>query len=226
MSTLPLRVAALLALLLALLSGCDAHAEDKAAIRLTMRQIEDANLASDGQMAASLFTAKSIERYPRLIQLAIHGTRSQLEALDAWDLDEVLRIRLLGNRKDYENLGAREYVAYATSKGWYVLPDYEYVELDRIAVNGDTGSAREVYTGEATGFRLRFERENGVWKFDEESWRQGYNDTIAELADDEGLTIAEYLLAELEASTGKTAPPDIWGPAVNPVGAFNPRGNR
>jgi hypothetical protein len=200
------------ALTMVVLLGCDKQAPEKEAIRLSWRRIDQANEGKDGEAAASLFTAASIERYGPLIKLGLDGKKKELEGLDAWDLSEVFLMRMCATRKDLENLSPREYVVYATSQGWYVTGESQTAEPSRIRITGDKATVHFYDGGEPTGETGRFVREDGVWKWDEESWRAGFNSYVRLSAAEEGVTIPEFLIADIEGRTGRTAPRNIWDP--------------
>lgn len=192
--------------------GCDAQAEDKEAIRASWETIDEANKSSNGEVAAAHFTSGSLARYPRLIKLALDGKKAELDKLDAWDLSEVLRMRTLSTRKDLEGLDGRAYVVYATSKGWYSWGDGPPEECRGIRIAGDSAVVYFYSEGEQTGESGRFEREDGVWKFDEESWRPTFNGYVREAAMEEGVTMPEFLISLIEEQSGVTPPATIWSP--------------
>jgi len=197
------------------LSACEKDGPDQEEIRGLVDRIDDANQNRNGEAAAASFTASSIARYPRLIKLALDGQRRQIEALDAWDMSEVLLMRTMARRKDIKDLDGRAYVVFATGRGWYRQDDPPTVELRSIRIlrGGNEALARAIYNGDTdTAETLRFAREDGVWKLDEESWRPSFNQYIRERAADDGISIVEAILQEIEEQTGTTPPATIWNP--------------
>ncbi len=197
------------------LGACEKPNPETQAIRAVFASMVQANLNSDGETAAAVITASSSERYPPLVRLAINADRAELERLDAWDLSEVLLMRLLGTRGELEGLDGRGYVAFAAGRGWYAIDPGVEQTVDRVRVSGDTATARLLIDGEPTESFFTFRREDGVWKFDEESWRADYNAYIAEGADEAGVSIPEYIVQTLEEDHGREAPPSIWVPMKN-----------
>lgn len=199
---------------LAFLSACDKDAPDKEEIQAVVDRIDEANENSNGEAAASLFTAESIARYGPVIKLGLDGKRKEIEALDAWDMFEVFLMRTHARRKDIQGLDPRSYVVYATSKGWYSGGDTTRSELRRIRImrSGEEAIADVYFDGEDAHTKLRFLREDGVWKLDENSWRAPFNRSIREMASDYEVTIPEAVMQLVEEQTGKKPPPTVWNP--------------
>ncbi len=208
--SVPLAVAS--AVFLVPVTGCDKEAPEKEAIRLSWKRIDQANESKDGEGAASLFTASSIERYGPLIKLGLDGKKKDLEGLDPWDLSEVFLMRVCATRKDIEKLSPRDYVVYATSQGWYATGESQTAEPGKIRITGDKATVHFYDEGKPTGETGRFFREDGVWKFDEESWRPEFNSFVRVSAREEGVDVPEFLVSMIEDRTGKTAPKNIWDP--------------
>ena len=204
----------LLGTFLACLAGCDAHAADKEEMQSVVDRLDEANESGNGQAAAALVTAESIARYGPVLKLGLDGKRKEIEALDAWDMTEVFLMRTLSKRKDLKDLDARGYVVYATSKKWYATGDSTPTELRRIRLlrSGDEATARVYYDGEYSGAILRFLREDGVWKLDENSWRGTFNRYIAEMASESEVSIPEAIMQMIEEERGTKPPPTVWNP--------------
>lgn len=200
------------ALVLLAQSGCDKDAADKQAIRATYQRIHEANQGWDGETAPSLFSASSIARYERLLNQGLDGRKAELERLDPWDLSEVFLMRIRATRKELEGLSARGYVVFATSKGWYRQSEAFIDEPRRIRINGDRATVHFYFEGEPTGDKGAFVREDGVWKWDEESWRVGFNAYARAEAEGMGVPVHEYLVSTIEEESGKKAPANIWLP--------------
>ncbi len=193
-------------------ASCDEYAEDKEEIRENWAKMIAARDAKQGEVAVSLITAESIAAYERLLKLALDGKKQEIEQLDAADLWEVLVIRICGKRKDLEKLTPREYFVHATNQGWYVSTEPVTIEPGKIRINGDRAFVHFYDGDEKTGETGVFLREDGVWKWEEESWRAGVNAYARAMADEEGVTVAEFLVSEIEADLGKTAPRNVWMP--------------
>jgi hypothetical protein len=200
------------ALTVVALVGCDKEAPEKDAIRLSWKRIDQANESKDGETAASLFTASSIERYRPLIKLGLDGKKKDLEGLDAWDLSEVFLMRICATRKELEALDPRAYVVHATSQGWYVTGESQTAEPGKIRITGEKATVHFYDGSKPTGDTGTFLKEGGVWKWDEESWRAGFNTYARLSAAEVGVTVPEFLIADIEDRTGKTAPKNIWDP--------------
>ena len=195
-----------------LLGGCEQQAADKEGIRSVMVRIAEAYDARDGETVASLFTAESLARYGRLVQLGLNGSRNDVLALNAWDVREVLSMRLRAKRKDLKDLDPRAYVVYAVSHGWYDVQEPTLYELRFIRVRGDEADADLYYNDVEMSKGCGFMREGGVWKFDQGARARAYSRGIDARAAQEGVPVAELLLRRLEEITGIEAPPTIWDP--------------
>ena len=164
------RVLSLVAVLAALvfLAGCDSRAEDRGALVDVMEAIDDCNNRADGKAILELVTRESVERYGELVRLGLDGTREEVLTRGPNDQLEILRMRARAKRSELEKLSPRQYVAFATSRGWYRQPESDRgtTSLREIRFGPSGATAEPVLDGEPVGERIRFVEEDGRWKLD------------------------------------------------------------
>lgn len=223
-------VAAVVFLGLALpgLTGCDKHAEDKAAVRLVWEQMENAYQMRDGVAAVSLMTARSFPYYERLMRIAVGGTRDEIRALTAIERMGVLMMRHRAGAVDMANLGGdgRGYVRMSTQNGWWESEDRDWIRLGEVVIDSDYARARVIEDGVKTGYWYQFVREddsgqpspNGIWKLDDPESDVFLNAMIARQAQAEGMSEDDFLIAWEEEDTGSVVRRDIWDKPPGKVG--------
>lgn len=172
------------------------------------------NNESNGKAIVELYTSRTFEHYDVLLRFALDGTAQQVRALPPIDKCEVLRMRLLGSRSELARMNGRQYVEYATSKGWYVTPpEYRTPLTLRSFKFGKDDATAELYDdGEATGVRLRFQFEDGRWKYDEHYSTPQWDALWRRAAREEGSSEDEFVVGELEFLYERDVPDSIWNP--------------
>lgn len=187
---------------------------EAAAVRRGFAVYEAALRSRDGAGAVGAVTANSLAYYDRIRKLALSGTRDELAALDGTE-----RMLVLGMRRDaplelLTEASAGGLVAHAVSEGLISDRGAVKTELGEVEVDGDVALAAIVVDGTPTEGRLRFVREDDVWKFDLEYAMRTSFGLIAVLAERTGLSEDEVIF-RLMAQGGAGEPgPEIWTPPV------------
>lgn len=194
--------------------GCDPHAEDKRQIQKVSDDLDFYNNTRNGAQVVNLFTAETFEHYDRLIKLGLDGTPQQVRSLPPLDKMEVLRMRMRSTRSELSKMTGRQYAEYATSAGWYQTPpeDQVQIRLIRFRFSGNNATAEAQLDRWKTGARMRFEKQDGVWKMDEPSSMAAWDAVYRDLAADEGMTVDEFLFEWLEDEIGRPVPESVWQP--------------
>jgi hypothetical protein len=208
-------LAGLLVLLGALLLvGCDRHAADKAQIRQTHASVNACNDNSDGAGMLPLMTEKSFAYYDRLRQIALDGAADKVRGLDPADRLEVLTVRARAKRADIAKLDGRGYVKFCTAQGFYATApeDRGTSTLRSFKFGNDTATAEMVEDEEPTGIRLRFVREEGAWKVDEEHNMTELSRFLERSAAKAGVSTDRICEMILEEKLDGEVPQSVWQP--------------
>lgn len=197
-----------------LLAGCNENADDIADIEQVWMQYDICNNTSNGKAIVGLLTRASLDRYERLVKLGLDAKSAEVKDLDASDKLEVLMMRLKAKRADLKGLTGEQYLEYATSHGWYVVPPEERTKdtLRKFRFKTDEATAEVYSDGENLKTRVRFAREDGKWKFDEVYASAVWDEWIKEAAGAEGMSVEKFILSALEEDSGEPIPKSVWDP--------------
>lgn len=205
----------------ALMAGCDSRA---GAVKDAMDRLIAANDAHDGETVASLYCRSTIEHYDELLRLAREATKSRIMAMTLSERAEVLTMRLEYPLAQLKALTGREYIKRSVGAGHWVV-EWGVEDYGRIKVTGSTAwmevkkpderptrgfSRRGRDTRRA--YNIRFYLEDDVWKMDETSIDDLWNEMLLEDQRDSGIGEEQYLLELLGDGSDKPVPANIWDP--------------
>lgn len=200
------------------LAGCeDPDAAEKDAIMDSLRQLDQANIDCDGAAAVAVMSSEGIADYTRLVNLALDGTRVEVLGLEPSELMQVLQLRNRLTRAQLEQMDGAAYQEYATSECWYISDDIEDVgyewSVDDIKVYGDLAHAAILdEDGKDSGLVVEFAKEDGVWKVNEFCFHRLYDEWLYSYAGQEGMEMADLLIAVEELEWGNPIRRSIWEP--------------
>lgn len=194
--------------------GCDQYAAEKEQLRALYASLDNSSNTGDGVGIIGLYTESTFAFYDRLVPLILDGSEEEVRRLPPHYQQEVLLARLNGTREELAGLSGRRYFAHAASKGWYAIPRESRME-DTLG-GFDFRSAEEAWAqvyanGEATGVRMCFRREEGVWKIDEpRSWEASAESWRAK-AEAAGLSVEDFVVRSVWCEGGEVSA-SVWGP--------------
>lgn len=203
---------ALIALLLLL--PLPAAAQDAAAeVREAFLGYKTAILTGDGETAAELVTERTRTLYRGFADSALTLDKPGLDGLHVMDRISVMQLRHQMTRQQLESMSGGEIVAYAVDQGWIGKDGAARLQVGDFIVQGDSASAPVLGgDGEETLLRMRFAREDGLWRFDLVEAMALVRVTMAQAIRQTGLSEDAFILVFLEAASGRKPDPDIWSP--------------
>jgi len=225
------------AMALFLVSGCDKHAQDKKLISDAWDSYHNGNVDHKGDQVAKVLSQKSMDRYTRLLKIALEAPKTKTLDLPPSDMEEVLKMRHRLKRSEYRNIDGKAYLILATNKGFYEDDDPTW-KLTEIKIAADRGTAT-VYNPEwekaanssgfarsLTGSRYRaagigldqkpprysvdLVKEGGDWKIDEPSMIEWWDKRRRAEAKEARMSMRDFLMAEEMERTGEDVPMSIW----------------
>ncbi len=201
-------------ILLALLTGCDPGGADREAIQMAWQSYHEATATRNGNQMLATLTDGTFAQYERLIKIALTGNRDTFDKLRAVERAEVFGMRHLSTKAELEKLNGRGYVSVAVTRGWWTdeADAAARMRLRQIVITEGTATADLEYRGELSGYKLRFEQQDGVWKFDETSIIPFLDGLIDQAATRMGVRENELLLRRLADRSGKGTSEWIWEP--------------
>lgn len=187
-------------------------AGDPEAVRRDFTAYKNALIDKDGAAAAKLVTGNSLRKYDQLRQLALSGTREDLEKLSDVDRRLALVLRLRTPLELLRSGSPADLIAHAVSTG-KTGSSVERAELGDIAFESGRASA-EIRMGvrPVLGTFL-FRQEDGLWKFDLEHALDMSRGSFTAEAEKKKVSEDDLILQSL-SNDGKPVGPEVWKPLI------------
>jgi len=198
-----------------LAGGCDQRASDKEELQGIFATLDNCCNNSDGVGMLGLYSQSTFDQYEALLPIILDGTPEQIAELPAPYQYEVLMARLKSSRGALGGLTGRQYVAHATTAGWYSIPRGLRTTdtLGGFEFGPDGTAWAGIYTnGQRTGLRMCFVREDGVWKIDEPRQHEASSQAWRATALEKGMTLEEFVLQALSVDENRPIAEGIWEP--------------
>lgn len=181
-------------------------------VRQVFGEYKRAVMANDGATAAALLSAGTIEWYGRMQDLALHGSKEEVEHLGPLEKLQVLAFRLRIPPEELRPLSARELVAYSVAHGWIGKSGIEHTELGAITISDDSAVAELVLSGKNSGQQYRFVREGDHWRFNQLPTLEVGGGWMTTAAAQRGMTIDLFVQLLVETGAGKKMSTETWEP--------------
>lgn len=204
-----------LIVILALLLPLPAAAQDEATseVRESFLDYKAAILSGDGETAAELVTQRTHALYRGFADSALRLDKPRLDELHVMDRMSVMQLRHQMTRQQLESMSGGEIVAYAVDNGWIGKDGAARLQVGDFTVEGDSASAPILGgDGKETLLRMRFAREDGLWRLDLVEMMALTRVAIAQAIRQTGMSEDTFILVFLEAASGRKPSPDIWSP--------------
>jgi len=187
--------------------------EEAAAVRDSFLFYKTAILTGDGETAAELVTQRTHALYRGFADSALTLDKPGLDALHVMDRISVMQLRHQMTRRQLESMSGEEIVAYAVDNGWIGKDGAARLQVGDFTVDGSFATAPILGAdGKETLLRMRFAREDGVWRLDLVEMMALTRVAIAQAIRQTGLSEDEFILFALEATSGRRPGPEIWNP--------------
>jgi hypothetical protein len=202
-----------IALAALLAAGCGGGGEDEEAVRATFDGYRQALLDGDGERAAGLVTAGTVEYFEETRRLALEAPEAELRDRSLVDQLQVLTMRQQVPARVLRSTDGQELFAYSVQEGLVATEELRDLGIGEVTVDGDRATAEALSGGEKVALlRWQFAREDGRWKIDVTSLFSFVKTALERSAEDAGMSTEELILRSLEIASGKPVPPDIWEP--------------
>jgi len=201
------------ALLAALSLG--ASLSDAARMHRSFDAFKRALAERDGGAAVALLSAASLEEWAAERELALHGSRSAIEALPPGRRLAVLALRHTQPIFLLRGGPPPELVAAAVRTGLAdpaLLDAVELADIARLAAGRASGLM--LAAGLPSGFRAGFVFERGEWRLDLPSSLASAGRVVTQTARATGLDETAVILNLIGAASGEPVRPSIWSPLL------------
>ena len=209
------RVGAALAGMLLAAAPALAALSDAASMHRSFDAFKRALAARDGQAAVALLSAASVAEWARDRDLALHGSRADVEALPPGRRLAVLALRHAQPVFLLREGPPAELASAAVRAGLVDRAALDAVELGDIArLAGDRASGLVLAAGLPSGFRAGFVRERGSWCLDLPSSLAAADRVVSQTARATGLAEDAVILNLIAAASGEATSESIWRPLL------------
>lgn len=184
-------------------------------IRRAYEALEQAIVLRDANVALTRVSAASLDEWARLRQLALRGSRDEVEALAPGPRLAVLGIRHVAPIWLLRDGTPRDLASHAVRAGLADRRAVDRIDLADVAVLDRRRALGQIYAaGFPSGLRIGFVREQEHWRLDLESTLAGVGRIVSQVARSTGLSESRVILNLLEAVTGEAATNSVWRPLV------------
>jgi hypothetical protein len=211
---------AILALMLAVPSAADAAGESDG-VRQSFQTLKVALLRDRGAEAVRLVSRSTLALSGRVRELALYGSKAELEAQPTAMLAAVLSLRRSVGAQKLQSMPPRDLVAYAVDTNLTRDGPIAGIDLGGVRVNQGFAAADIVSDGPFPVSQLQFVKEEGFWKLDLSDIAYGQtalDKFVAALAPNDGAVRQsmrnELVLAMIAANSGGGIDGSIWQPPL------------
>lgn len=206
------------ALMLGLAAPVDA-ASEAGAVRQSFYSLRTALQQNRGEEAARHVSAATLAAVERARDLALYGTKPELEAQPTAMVTAVLSIRRSIAPQDLQRMPARDLVVYAVDNDLTRDGPVGAMDIGGVRVGRGTAVADLISNQPVPVRQLQFNKEDGVWKLDLSG--VAYGDTAIDRvartispgnAAGQQAVRNELILAMLAAQGGAGVDASIWQP--------------
>ncbi len=184
----------------------DADAGSQAAdVRATFDQYAAAALARDGEQATAQLSASTVAFYDEMRQAALTLPKDELAGRTPVQQITIMVMRAEFAVADLEALTPEGVLAKAIDLGLVGESGIGQTKMEDVQVRGDVALADAVTPAGRLENVFTFLREGGKWKLDLEAFQDRGNAGLVGLAEQEGLTAAEFVNRFVSTKYGEGA---------------------
>jgi len=182
------------------------------AVRQSFAEYKRAVIADDGATAAAQLSTATMQWYGKMQDLALHGSKEEVEQLGPLQKIQVLAFRQRVPADELRAMSPRQLVAYSVTHGWVGKVGTERSELGKISPSGSTAVANVLLGGKDSGQQYHFVREDGRWLFNQLPTLEASEDSLKAAAVQRGLPMDQFVQSLIESGSGKKITADLWQP--------------
>ena len=198
-----------------LLPSTVAAQDEATAVKETFYGYKMAILQGDGEVAAALVTESTHDLYRQFADGALTLDKTGLDELHVMERLTILQLRHEMTRAQLESMSGGQIVAYAVDNGWIGKDSATRLQIGDFTIDGDTASAAILGNdGTATPLRMKFTREDGLWRLDLAEMMVLTRVVVVQAIRQTGMSEDEFILFALEAASGRKPGPEIWSPPL------------
>jgi hypothetical protein len=193
------------------------------AVRQSFATYKRAVMAGDGATAAAQLSAATVQWYGKMQDLALHGSKEEVEHLEPLEKIEVLAFRQRVPAEELRAMSPRQLVAYSVTQGWVSKAGTGRSELGTVTAASDTAVANVLLGGKDSGEQYHFVYEDGQWLLNQLPTLEASAERLKVAAAQRGMSVDQFVQALIESGSGKKITADIWQPPFPRSDSKSPR---
>ena len=187
-------------------------AEDRAGVQGAFDRYRRAIANSDGQKAAEVMAAATIQEYQNYREWALTADKASLSQQRVDQQRQVLFYRLRLKAEQLEAMDGKALFTHAVNEEWVGKESVAALSLGDIHVAGNRATAKIIVSGKPTTSEFDFVKEGEAWRLDMSRFSKAIGERLAEQVKKTGKTIDEYLLENLSELEGEPVGDKVWLP--------------
>jgi hypothetical protein len=190
----------------------DSESLDQQAVRQAFYAYKYALLNNLGKEAADLVSKKTLARYAQLKNLALTGTREQLDIQPPFKKMVALNLRHNISGRQIEAMTAKDLFAYGVKEEWISKDTVAPYELGTVKVYGNYASAVVLYIGQTTDNILEFLKEDGAWRINLVPLLNKADQNFSAYLNQYDANYDDVIVNIIESTSGRKVNGNIWEP--------------
>lgn len=182
-------------------SATDAAA-DAEAIKASFERYRTEVLAGNGAAVPSIVSPSTITHYDEVVRLAQTAGPAEIAAAGVMDRLMIARLRVSMSPEELAALDGAGLLVYGVDNGMIDASSVENNSLGEVRVEGDRGFAEMLVDAEPSGVDWEFARAGSDWTFDLAAGFPLINETLSQVAAENGMTDDEFIFEAVTMVTG------------------------
>ena len=200
--------------LLFVLSACESKSDRiaKDAVAQCFETYKAALLSKDGEIAAAQVTQGTIDAYQNYVDLAVSGTREEVQKLPFINRLQVIMMRHCIPLDTLKSLDGSSAIVYAIDQEWIGKEEVKNTKLSDVTISGDRATAPVYVSGLKAGL-YKFGRDDDGWKLDLVALMEDANGPLSQMLLQTGETEDGFIFQVAEEASGEEIDrKTIWKP--------------
>lgn len=184
-------------------------AADIAAIKAVFERYRAEVLAGNGAAVPEIVSPSTISHYDQVVRLAQTAGPAEIASAGVMDRLMIARLRVSMPPEELAALDGAGLLVYGVDNGMIDASSVETNSLGEVRVDGDRGYAEMLVDAVPSGVDWEFVRA-GDWKFDLAAGFPLINDTLSQVAAENGMTEDEFIFEAVTMVTGEPVDASVF----------------
>jgi hypothetical protein len=175
---------------------------DGEAIKATFERYRTEVLAGNGAAVAGIVSPSTITHYGEVVELAQTAGPEEIAGAEVMDRLMIARLRVSMPPEELAAMDGAGLLVYGVDNGMIDASSVETSSLGEVRVEGDRGFAEMVVDSVPSGVDWEFVRAGSDWTFDLAAGFPLINDTLSQVAAENGMSDDEFIFEAATMVTG------------------------